>query len=212
MRQARFGDAATVLKQAAASLPVRDADRVQVLRLQQLCRRWLVLDARLPAVLGGKEKPANAGEQLDFAQLCFWKKHYVAAARFYRDVFAAAPGLAEKAPTDIRYLAACAAARAGCGQGMDADKLDDRERARWRRQGLEWLRQDLARWGKALGQDNPQTGAQVRQFMRRWQTDVNLASVRTKDALAKLPEEERKQWQGLWSGVDALLRRVSAPE
>jgi hypothetical protein len=48
--------------------------------------------------------------------------------------------------------------------------------------------------------------------MRHWQTDDDLASVRTRDALAKLPEDERKQWQGLWSDVDALLRRVRAPE
>jgi hypothetical protein len=31
----------------------------------------------------------------------------------------------------------------GCGQGQDADKLDNQERARWRRQALEWLRQDI---------------------------------------------------------------------
>jgi hypothetical protein len=48
--------------------------------------------------------------------------------------------------------------------------------------------------------------------MRYWQTDSDLAGVRGKDALARLPEEEREQWEKLWSDVDALLRRASQPE
>jgi hypothetical protein len=38
------------------------------------------------------------------------------------------------------------------------------------------------------------------------------AGIRARDALARLPVEERKQWERLWSDVDALLRRVSQPE
>ena len=48
--------------------------------------------------------------------------------------------------------------------------------------------------------------------MRHWQTDGDLAGVRARDALARLPDEEREQWERLWSDVDALLRRVSQPE
>jgi tetratricopeptide (TPR) repeat protein len=206
MRQARFDEAAAVMKQVADALPAQDARRVQALQLQQVCRRWLMLDTRLPAILRGKDQPANASERLDFAHLCFWKKHYVAAACFYRDVFAAEPKLAENAPSDIRYLAACAAARAGCGQGKDADELDDEGRARWRGQALQWLRQDLAWWGKRP------THAQLHQRLRQWQADASLGGVRGQDALARLPVEERKRWERLWSDVDALLRRVSAPK
>jgi hypothetical protein len=46
---------------------------------------------------------------------------------------------------------------------------------------------DLAERGKA------QSSAQVQQRMRRWQTDDDLASFRTRDALARLLDEERKQ-------------------
>ena len=31
-------------------------------------------------------------------------------------------------------------------------------------------------------------------------------------ALARLPDEERKQWERFWSNVDAMLRRVSEPK
>ena len=47
----------------------------------------------------------------------------------------------------------------------------------------------------------------VRQVMRYWQQDSDLAVVRG-EALAKLPEAERQAWQKLWEGVAALLRRA----
>jgi serine/threonine-protein kinase len=171
-----------------------------------------MLDPRFPAILQGTERPANAGEQLGFAKLCFFKTHYAAAARFYRDAFATEAKRARAVPVGARYDAACAAALAGCGQGKDADKLDDKERACWRRQALDWLREDLPWWDKALKSGNAQTTTQVRQQMRHWQADRYLAGVRARDALARLPVEERKQWERLWSDVDALLRRVSAPK
>src|SRR5262249_20800836 len=121
----------------------------------------------------------------------------------YRDALATKPNLAENALSDFRYLAACAAARAGCGQGKDADGLDDGERARWRGQAHDWLRPDLARWGKQ------KTNAQPRQHLRQCQADASLGGVRDRDALARLPVEERDQWERLWSDVDSLLARAS---
>ena len=46
----------------------------------------------------------------------------------------------------------------------------------------------------------------------RTRIEGDLAGVRDKDALARLADEERVQWERLWSDVDALLRRVSQPE
>ena len=40
----------------------------------------------------------------------------------------------------------------------------------------------------------------------------DLVRIHAKDALARLPDEERERWERLWSDVDALLRSVSAPE
>jgi hypothetical protein len=48
--------------------------------------------------------------------------------------------------------------------------------------------------------------------MRQCQTTGDLAGVRARDTLARLPDDERKQWQRLWSDVDALLRRAGEPE
>jgi serine/threonine-protein kinase len=209
MQQAQFHDAIASLDKASNLLPVKDARNEQARRQ---CQRYVSLDARLPAILSGTEKPANAAEQIDLAELCGLKKDYAAAARFYRDAFTAEPKLAEAVPASTRYNAACAAALAGCGQGKDADKLDDKQRAHWRLQALDWLRQDLTWWSKALDNGNAQTNAQVRQLMRHWQADGDLAGVRAKDGLAQLPDEERTQWASLWSDVDALLRRAGESE
>jgi serine/threonine-protein kinase len=212
MQQSQFDKAALALKKAAELFPADDPRRETARRLQQGCLRYAILDTRLPAILRGTDKPANATEQLDLARLCLFKKQYAAAARFWRDAFTADPKRAEAVPQGTRYDAARAAALAGSGQGKDAAKLDDKERAGWRRQALDWLRQDLAWWGKALDKGDAQTNARARQQMRHWRTDGDLAGVRTREALARLPDEERKQWERFWSDVDALLGRVSAPE
>src|SRR5262249_54469091 len=111
-------------------------------------------------------------------------------------------------PKDGRYNAACAAAPAGCGQGEDADQLDEQERAPWRRQALDWLRADLAHWTKAVENDTPPTRAALPGTLRHWQRDPDLAGLRDAAALAELPEEEREAWRGPWAEVKEALTRA----
>jgi tetratricopeptide (TPR) repeat protein len=212
MQQTQFHEAAAALKKGADLFTARDPLREEARQLQQQCQRFVILDDRLPTILRGTEQPANAAEQLEFARLCLLKKLYATAARFCRDAFAAEPQYAEAVPGGARYDAARAAARAGCGQGKDADQLDDKERILWRRQALDWLRQDVTWWGQALDNGDAQTNTQARQRLRHWKTDRDLAGVRAPDALARLPDHERKQWERLWSDVDALLRRLRQPK
>jgi serine/threonine-protein kinase len=111
--------------------------------------RLAELDARLPRILDGRDKPGSLGEQLMLAKICQeCKKLYVAAARFYSDAFGANANLAEDLRSQARYNAGCAAALAGCGKGEDAYILNDQERTRLRKQALDWLRADLAAWTK----------------------------------------------------------------
>jgi serine/threonine-protein kinase len=212
MRQGQFDKAALALQKAGDLFPASNPHRESARRLQQSCPRYALLDTRLPAILHGTEKPADAAEQLDLGQLCVYKKHFVAAARFFRDAFTAEPQRAEAVLEATRYDAACAAALAGCGQGEDAGKLDDKERAFWRRQALDWLRQDLTWWGTALDHGDALTHTQVRQKLQHWKTDRDFAGVRAADALARLPHTERQQWERLWSDVATLLRRASQPQ
>jgi hypothetical protein len=133
---------------------------------------------------------------------------YRAALSLYSEAFAARPAL----EPFHRYAAARAAALAGCGQGKDAADLDDAERARWRRQSLVWLQLDLAWCGKALDGGKGQARAQVRARLQRWRSDGDLAGVRGNDALARIPAEERKEWERFWAEVDSLIRRASEPD
>jgi superkiller protein 3 len=212
MEQAQFDEAAAWLKKASELLPATNPERGQARQRQQQCQRYAALDARLLAILRGTEEPANAAEQIEFAQLCRLKELYAAAARFYAAAFAAEPKLAEDVLAGVRYDAACAAALAGCAPGKDADKPDGKERARLRRQALDWLREDLTWWAKKLENGTAQARISARQRLQHSQSDPDLAGVRDRDGLGRLPNEEREQWERLWSDVDALLRRVSAPE
>ena len=49
-------------------------------------------------------------------------------------------------------------------------------------------------------------------MLTRWRVDSDQAGIRARDGLARLPDEERKQWEKLWSDVDVMLRRVTEPE
>jgi tetratricopeptide (TPR) repeat protein len=210
MQQSQFDGSAAALKQASKLLPALDLRHVQVRQLQQQCQRYKALDARLPAVLRGTEKP-DAVEQLDFAGLCVLKKRYATAARLYADAFTAAPRLAEDPRNGNRYDAAGAAALAGCGRGEDGADLDFGERARWREQARQWLRADLAAWTKALDSDTATAGELVRRKLTPWRTDLELAGVREPGAMDLLPAGERKEWLALWAEVSALLKRTTGP-
>jgi hypothetical protein len=90
--------------------------------------------------------------------------------------------------------------------------LGDDDRSLRRQQALDWLRQDLAWSDKHLDGGNAQANGWIVTRLRFWLVDPDLAGVHAKDALAKLPEEERERWQSFWSDVHSLLARVGVPE
>ena len=106
------------------------------------------------------------------------------------------------------YNAGCAAALAGCGQGEDGGKTDAMERSRWRKQALDWLRVALNMWTKQIDDGKPEIRAAAAKNLQHWQEDSDLAGVRDKDALAKLPADEQGAWGKLWADVDAVLKKA----
>src|SRR5262249_34322441 len=120
----RFDEACAATKRWLDLLADDDSQRARAFQQLRRLKRPPALKARLPALLEGKEQPADAAEQRDLADLCRkYKKRYVAAARFYADAFGAEPKLADDLQTQDRYAAACAAALAAAGHGADAEKL-----------------------------------------------------------------------------------------
>jgi serine/threonine-protein kinase len=187
--------------------PYRSADWIQH------CQQLVEHDARLPAILDGKDKPRSAAERLALAQLCQrYRQRYIASARFYAEAFAEQPHLAQNLRASHRYNAACAAALAASSQGKDADTLTAQDRACLRRQALTWLRADLAAWARLVEKSPSQARPQVQRALHHWQKDTDLAGLREQAALANLPQAERAAWSQLWADVAALLKRANGPQ
>ena len=207
-RKGKFREAVEELRQGhelGSRDPRRTLPSAQWLRDAE---RLADLDTRLPKLLEGKEKPADFAECMALAQMCQDYKHlYAASARWYAAAFALRPALADDPSTGNRYNAACAAALAGCGKGKDAADLDDKERARLRKQALDWLRADLTAWRSLLDKGPEKARPAIFQQLRHWQKDDDLAGVRDKGPLARLPEAERTAWQQLWADVVKALPR-----
>ena len=175
----------------------------------QGCEHDVALAAKLPAVVRGEAQPSSAHERLVYGRLCWYRGLYGASVRLCSDAFAADPKLAEDLSTDDRYYAARYAVLAAGGQGEDAKQAAKEERDRWRRQSLDWLQTDLARWTKRLEDGDAKTQLTVERTMRRWRIDPALAVVRDADKPATLPEAERESWRKLWADVDDLIQRAS---
>ena len=143
--------------------------------------------------------------------MCAWKHLNATAVRLYTGAFDQQPQLADKLALQHRYNAACAAALAVSGKGRDAPR-PDKEQVRLRQQVLSWLRADLTAWSKVRDKVNAQGKSVTAQSMQHWQSIPDFAGVRDSDALAKLPEDERKQWQKLWADVESLRQKATAPK
>jgi serine/threonine-protein kinase len=200
LAQGRFEEAQAADRRCLELIEPRHPLHPLMTRQLQQCERLLALEARLPGVLRGDDKPVPT-ERLALADLCARKKLDGVAARLYAEAFAADPKLADDLRASHRYNAACAAALVGCGQSADAPKVDNKERTRLRSQALDWLRADLTALAKTTDR------AVIQRTLQHWQRDADLAGVRDKDALTKLPEGEAKAWQKLWAEVASHLRR-----
>lgn len=206
--QGQFANAATSFRRCLDLLsedaPLRAAARDNL----QRCERLLALATKLPAILKGDQQPADNAERLGLAEVCEYQHRYAAAARFSRDAFAKDARLAEDLQSGARFAAAQDAVRAGCGLGEDAGELDDRQRASWRKQGLEWLRADLKLQGQLLVDGKKEDRKGVAEALRFWLKDTNLAEVRDAERLAKLPREEQETWGKLWTEVQFVLKKT----
>jgi Flp pilus assembly protein TadD len=165
------------------------------------CERLFEMESRLPALLRGDTAPASASECAEFASVCRTKRLYATAARLYADAF-------DNLPSQPRYDAARSAALAAAGQGEDARALPDKEVVRLRRQALSWLRAELALLVKRAAGGDAAAKQLARQQMQHWQQDADLASVRDREALDRLPDDERDAWRQLWADVADLLKKL----
>jgi len=171
--------------------------------------RLVMLEAKLPEFLTGKSIAADSRDWQALFEVCGNQQRYVEAAKIFANAFTADAKLANDMVAHHRYHAVFAAALAAAGKGKDADKIDDIERGRLRRQAIEWLRADLAHWTKQASSDKSSDRELVLKTLRDWQRHTYLAGIRDKDVLAKLPADEREACQKLWADVAEVLTKSS---
>jgi tetratricopeptide (TPR) repeat protein len=211
-QQGRFTDALSAYKRGhelGRKKPAWPYPSAQWLREAEA---MAAMEAKLPAFLKDEFQPTDTAQRLGLVGVCHAKKFYHAAAQLYAEAFAADSTLAAELKSKHRFNAAVFAALAAAGKGEDVGKLDDRERARLRKQALDWLRADLAAYTKLMASGSPTARSFVQERLQHYcQTKSDLAGIRDKDALAKLPAEERVACQQLWADVAALLKKAEAP-
>ncbi len=179
------------------------------------CRRLVELERKLPKIVSGQDRPADATERADLALVAHAKGLHAAAARLFIEAFAERPALADDLASGRRYNAACDAALAGCGKGRDEPPPGPADCARLRTQALNCLKADLAAWARRLDASPTTARAEVAQNLRHWRIDVDLTGVRNPAEIAKLPERRASGMAGfLGRGRSAIaeggeVRRTS---
>jgi hypothetical protein len=151
--------------------------------------------------------PGSAEAHYHLANFLYDSKRYAAAARLWSEAMEADPKLVDDRQAQHRYNAACTAALAAAGQGIDDPPPNDAAKLKLRVQARAWLQAELAAWSK-LQDAQPQSRSLVLQTLQHWRQDTDLAAIRDAAALAKLPQAERKEWEKLWADVDAQLNRA----
>ena len=199
LRSGRFTEARTALRRGLDLVPTEEP-RVPFLReKQELCERMIALDARLPALLQGRERPA-AAELVELARLCreYGRPH--AAAGLYAAAFAAQPSLADDMDAGHRYSAARAAAgppptsaptARGPTRGIGPACAGRRS------VGCE------PTWPRRLNRGETANWLTSRSRTGRRKTIWRAYGPRL--SLAELPAAEREEWRHLWADVDASL-------
>ena len=157
-------------------------------------------------------RPSSAGARYSLGQALSNQGEYGQAVdqfrvaiRFWDKALADDPKRGEDCASRRRYHAACSAAMAGSGPGINDRRPDEAKQKELRMKALGWLREELAAWSQALDSKNSPDRSIVLEALRTWKGDAKFSGVRDAGSLARFSEDERKAWQSLWADVDALL-------
>ena len=117
--------------------------------------------------------------------------------------------MAESRQSIHAYNAACAAALAGRGEGVEDSPPSDEAKAKLRGQALYWLQSELETWKKHLENATAEQRKIAVHKLQNWQSDPDLSGVRG-EAINKLPEAERANWKSLWQSAAGILEQAKS--
>jgi serine/threonine-protein kinase len=188
----------------------------------------------LPAFLRGEYRPQDNDDRLALLGACQFHGLYAASAGLYAGAFKADPELADQLTTKCRYrtlrkelpeddqmdpletegryLAARCAALAGGGLGKDGAGLSAAERARWRQQSRQWLRADVAQWGRSLDSGSELDRNLAKKMLTRWRVEPDLAGLFEPNLPDDLAADEHKDCFALWHELGVVVKRIAGLE
>ncbi len=173
-------------------------------------RKMLTLEKRLPLILEGKIRLTPA-ESLETAKLCLLhKKFYRDGARLCREAFLMEPAPAEEMARQLRPHAVRVAVLAGTAPADSSLNVTEPEKRKLRQEAHAWLLTDVEKCARALEKVSAEKIFEIDFRLADFQGDARLAGVRDLKELAKLPEEEAKDWGKLWTDVNEIRKRIQA--
>ena len=205
----RFEEALPPLRRALELARESSLDCTTLDGLLQRCERHAAGARALDETARGGALPAEGSLLASMSEVAYKRKKYGESTELGLAAFRASPALAENLAEHCRYNAACAAVLAGCGRGDDAPCFDTGARSRWRKQGLAWLRADLALWSRTIDGSDADARARGRSTLQHWLGDSDFAPLRDGARPTEVTEEERADWEALWARVRGVVQRAT---
>jgi hypothetical protein len=157
-------------------------------------------------VLGGEARARDNADRVELVRHCDLYGWDAGGAKLYAEALEADPNMPPVRGESPAWIAARYAARAGTGMSSGGSPLDVDARARLRRQALAWMRAELNTWPRRPSPDKPEMLRRAADFLDRYMTDPALFGVRDREALERLPAEERQAWEQLWKDARGHAR------
>ena len=168
--------------------------------------RLLSLDRKLEPVLAGREKPANAVERLQFAEICQCRGLVVRAVAFVEEAFREDPKLAGRA----RRLVAHSRPGPRRASGTPAGSTRRPAGVTWEGGRLAPVEvKEMQEYLNSISEEQrSRTG--IPEMLDQWWGDTDFKILSDDRALGKFSEDDRNEVTTLRNEVDAV-RRAAAP-
>lgn len=196
-------DEATALFQRALEL---DAEAQKwsttVNRALNQLNRQVALSKRIADLRDGTLVPNTPTDRIAMARICQQTGEHDLALTLFRQVIHD-PGSAEiSAHGSLRYFAACSAV-----VSARSAAVEDANRAQELRNDALALISEELDLKTTQTEETEGTDRRFALYLRQWQTDPLLTSVRDADGLQQLEDRERRKWVSFWDGVQRKFDR-----
>jgi tetratricopeptide (TPR) repeat protein len=216
LRRGRFVEAQAAWRRAQQTYS-KNAPWAVLIPTRQIAIDWCIgLAEQVEALAAGKLRPAS-WSVLSLAEVALLKGRPRQSLALYREWSDGVPLLMTHWPSQIcqdecvthQTNVARAAALIVTRTGIDVKEVGDAEVADARAEALRRLRSELT--AQTSLTRFPRRHADIRRWALFCKGCTDFAALRTPEALARLPEPERRDWQQLWADVEVLYQRAHAP-